>query len=85
MTRAEAPASITVAAVKTAVALITRQAVAPDVQREDVLGGVPADGVLEAMEAVAGGLLAGISPGDGGAAMLERVGLAIADLEGAES
>jgi hypothetical protein len=84
MTRA-ASAPITTAAVKTAVALVTRQAVAPEVPREDVLGDAPAGDVLEAMEAISTGLLAGISPGDGGAAVLGRIGLAVADLEGAES
>jgi len=38
-------------------------------------------GALAAMEAITTGLLAGVWPRDKGAAVLERIGLAVADLE----
>lgn len=74
--------AVSATAVATAVALVTRQALAPDIPRQDVLGGSDPAGVLAAMETVTAGLLAGVWPGDKGANALARIGLAVADLAG---
>ena len=73
---------LTAAAVATAVALVTRAALDPGIPRAAVLGDMPAGEALEAMETVAGGLLAGAFPGDKGAAVLKRIGIEIARLDG---
>ena len=71
------PETVTLAGVRTAVALLARHR-APEVPREDVLEGHDPGDILAAMESIAGGLLAGAWPDDGGAGVLERVGLAVA-------
>jgi hypothetical protein len=73
------PESVTLAGLRTAVALLARHR-APEVRRQDVLGGHDPADVLGAMESIAGGLLAGAWPGDGGAEVLERIGLAAAEV-----
>jgi len=73
-------APLTAAAVTCAVALVTRQALEVDVPREDLLGDVEADEALRAMEAVTAGVLSGVWPRDNGAGVLERIGVAIAEL-----
>lgn len=78
------PETVTLAGVQTAVALLARQLV-PDVSRGDVLDGQDPAEALAAMEAIATGLLAEVWPGDKGAAVLEQLGLAVADLEGRTS
>jgi len=78
-----APVSpVSVAAASTAIALLTRQHSCPDASRAEILDDSDPAEVLEAMEALAGGLLAGALPGDAGATLLRRVGLLVADLEG---
>ena len=77
----ETAETVTLAGVRTAVALLTRQQLAPDAPRGDVLDGQDPAEALAAMEAITTGLLAGIWPSDKGAAVLELVGLAVADLE----
>jgi hypothetical protein len=49
-----------------------------------VLGGSDPAEVLAAMEAIAGGVLAGVCPGDRGAGVLERIGLALARVTSGE-
>ena len=71
------PETVTLAGVRAAVALLTRHR-APEVPRQDVLEGHDPGDVLAGMEAIAGGLLAGVWPDDEGAEVLERVGLAAA-------
>jgi hypothetical protein len=77
----ETPETVTLAGVRTAVALLARQQPAPGVPRGDVLDGQDQGEALAAMEAIAVGLLAGVWPRDKGATALELVGLAVADLE----
>ena len=79
------PETVTLAGVRTAVALLTRQQLAPGVPRGDVLDGQDQGEALAAMEAITTGLLSGVWPGDKGGAVLERIGLAVADLEGRTS
>jgi hypothetical protein len=74
--------SISASAVRTAVALATRAALAPDVPREDVLGSTDPGEALAAMEVITAGVLEGVWPGDNGAGVLARMGLALAELEG---
>jgi hypothetical protein len=76
---------ITRTGMKTAVALVARLALAPDVPRDAVLGDAEPGDVLAAMEAITAGLLHGIWPQDKGAQVLTRIGLAVADLEGGKS
>jgi hypothetical protein len=82
MTRAMAQAPVTGTAARTAVALLARQALAPDVPREDLLGDVPADSVLEALEAITAGIIRGVWRADHGADLLDRLGIEIARLGG---
>lgn len=82
-TMTETPETVTLAGVRTAVALLTRQQLAPEAPRGDVLGGQDPAEALAAMEAITTGLLAGVWPRDKGAAVLRRIGLAVADLEAA--
>ena len=56
--------TVTLAGVRTAVALLIRQQLAPDAPRGDVLGGQDPAEALAAMEAITTGLLAGVWPGD---------------------
>lgn len=77
---ARATASETGAAPRTALALLARQATAPEVPRKAVRGDVRAGDVLRAMELIAARILAAGWPEDGGADMLARIGLAVADL-----
>lgn len=75
---AEAPQeTIPLAAMQAAVALLARHR-APEVPRNDVLGDHDPADVLAGMESIAGGLLAGVWPGDEGEDVLERIGLAVA-------
>lgn len=69
------------AAMATAVALVTRMALAPDVPREDVLGDEDPAAVLAVMEAVTATVLRNAWPGDGGAEVLARIGLVFAQME----
>jgi hypothetical protein len=73
------PETVTLAGLRTAVALLARHR-APEVPREDVLGERDPADVLAAMESIAGGLLAGAWPVDGGAEVLGRIGLAAAEV-----
>lgn len=84
MARAVDEELVTFASASTAVALVSRLVLAPDVSREDVLGDSDPAEVLAAMEVVAAGVLAGLQPRDKGAAVLGRVGLGLADLERAQ-
>jgi hypothetical protein len=79
MVRAD-PETVTLAGVQTAVALLARE-LAPGVPRSDVLDGQDPGEALAAMGAITVGLLAGVWPRDKGAAVLEQLGLAVADLE----
>ncbi len=72
---------IPLAAAQTAVALLARHR-APDVPRGDVLDGQDPADVLAAMEAIAGGLVAGVCPAGRGAHMLRQIGLAFAGMGG---
>jgi hypothetical protein len=58
----------------TAVALLARRRVAPEVPRSDVLDGQAAGAVLEAMELLCDSLLCAAAPDDLGARMLEHIG-----------
>ena len=71
--RQQAP--VTSPALSTAVALLTRRRMAPDVSRDDVIGGQPPGRVLEAMEVVTDVCLELLSPADKGAGVLEGLGL----------
>ena len=73
------PETVTLAGVRTAVALLARHR-APEVPRGSVLGDRDPADVLAGMEAIAGGVLEGVWPGDQGAALLERIGLAVAEM-----
>jgi len=73
------PEAVTLAGVQAAVALLARHR-APEVPRNDVLGGHDLSDVLAAMESIASGLLAGVRAGDEGADVLERIGLAVAEV-----
>ena len=84
MARAAAE-TIPCTAAKTAVALVTRLATAPDVPRDDLLAGADPCGVLVAMEIITAGILAGVWPAGEGMDALGRIGVALAALEGAES
>lgn len=70
----------TLTGLQTAVALLAR-ARALEVPRAEVLGDCDPANVLVAMEAIAGGVLAGAWPHDDGAGVLTAIGLAAADLE----
>jgi hypothetical protein len=70
------------AAIKTAVALLVREQLAPDLARADVLGDVPPGDALRAMETIAGGLIQGVWPADHGAGFLSGLGIDIARLDG---
>jgi hypothetical protein len=74
------PETVTLAGLRTAVALLARHH-APDVPRGTVLGDHDPADVLGAMESIAGSLLAGTWPCDGGAVVLERIGLAAAEMD----
>jgi hypothetical protein len=78
----ETAETVTLAGVRTAVALLTRQQLAPDAPRGDVLDGQDPAEVLAAMEAITTGLLEGIWPADHGADLLARLGIEIARLGG---
>ena len=84
MPRAKTSASVSISAVKTAVALATRAAIAPEVPRDEVLGDVPAGDVLEALEVITAGVLEGVWPADHGADALARLGVGIARIGGGE-
>jgi hypothetical protein len=71
--------TVTLAGVRTAVALLARRG-APEVPRGDVLGGQDPADVLAAMECLAGALLEGVWPDDRGADVLARIGLAVAEV-----
>jgi len=64
---------------RTAVALLARRQLAPEVLRENVLGDIPPGDVLEAMEVIAGVFLGMLSPDDRGARVLEALGLLTAE------
>jgi hypothetical protein len=76
--------AVSLPAISAAVALLTRQHSCPDASRAEILDDSDPAEVLEAMEALAGGLLAGALPGDAGTTLLRRVGLLVADLEGGQ-
>jgi len=79
--RATAGETITLGSAQTALALVTRLAVALDAPRGDVLGDSDPAAVLAAMECIAAGVLAGLQPGDRGAGVLERIGLGLASVQ----
>lgn len=58
-----------------AVALLTSRPVRPGLSRAAVLGDVPPAELAAALEVIAAGCLEAMSPADGGAALLEAVGL----------
>jgi hypothetical protein len=70
------------AALTTAVALLTRMTLAEEVPRDQVLGGEDPAAVLAVMEVVAATVLRDAWPEDGGAEVLGRIGLAVADFGG---
>lgn len=71
------------AAAGTAIALVSRLVLTPDVPRADVLGDSDPGEVLAALELITAGVLAGLQPGDKGAGVLGRIGLGLAEAEGA--
>jgi hypothetical protein len=62
-----------------AIGLLTRLEMCPDVSRADVLGDQPLGEVLAGMEVVAAALLTSLYPSDGGARMLQGLGLVVAE------
>jgi hypothetical protein len=63
---------------RTAVALASRSVLAPEVPRDQVLGGEDPALILAGMEALLAVLLRDAHPDDGGAGVLGRLGLAFA-------
>ena len=76
-----APRTSAPAALAAAVALTARLAHGIDVPREAILGDEDPAGVLVVLEVVTAHLLRMGWPEDGGAGVLSRVGLALADLD----